>query len=101
MIEKTVGTALTTVTRWSAIQDQNRWAENFLARTTVPPTRSALITETNWASVWKSGRKQRIRNPSSKPRALAHDAAALRKLRCVIKAPFGGPVVPEVYGISQ
>src|SRR4030065_728777 len=50
MIEKTVGTALTTVTRSSATQDQNRWELNFRATTTDPPTPTALITETNSAA---------------------------------------------------
>ena len=96
MIEKTVGTALTTDTRSSATQDQNRWELNFRATTTDPPTRTALITETNWASVWNRGRKQRIRREGSKASSLPKHSAAARKFAWVMRAPFGWPVVPDV-----
>src|SRR3990170_2604804 len=96
MIEKTVGTALTTDTRCSAIQDQNLWELNFRARMTDPPTRRLLITDTNWASVWKRGRKQRILRDPSKPSSLPKHSAAARKFAWVMRAPFGCPVVPEV-----
>ena len=61
------------------------------------------MTWTAWANTWASGRKSRVRDVvvsgdhwTTSRAKCSTLMAAPTKLPCVITAPFGRPVVPEV-----
>ena len=53
-------------------------------------------TETSRSRIWHSGRKQSCSSPSRTGVDRRTDATEQMTFSCVIIAPLGGPVVPEV-----
>lgn len=61
------------------------------------PCRKALITPTTMPKQWNSGTGRQIRSSGRRPMRAPICSALLTRFACASVAPFGAPVVPEVY----
>ncbi len=92
----TMGVNIATDTLFSTIKEGSTDSSSLPGMTTVAPlcrARNISKRDTSKEGVdsWA------IRSVSTIPIACALDAIMLQKPRCVLKMPFGIPVVPEVY----
>src|SRR5829696_4254036 len=94
-----VGTAITVVTRYVSISSSARPGSNASSYTSVAPFATAPSTVTTHPAVWNSGHTP-MRTPSSpSPDRSIVWAPLLTNPRWCNNAPFGKPVVPDVYWI--
>ena len=92
-----VGTAITHSTRSDSISSSIRPGSNAGGRTSVPRVATAPSTLMTHPAAWNSGMGLRKTVPGGKPPRSMVSRALLTIPRWCSTAPFGTPVVPEVY----
>jgi len=97
--QKIAGTLVTTLMRSSTIARRNRPTSNVGMTIVQPPSASVGSSCELQPVTWKSGTETRLRsgsNPSRSPRTRMTFSTFVTKLPCVVIAPLGNPVVPDV-----
>ena len=95
------GTPNMKVTRWRSISSSVPPGSNAATRTQLPPLSSIGRVSMFSAAMWNSGAATRVTSSPIRSGSISTLTAFQVRLAWVSIAPFGRPVVPEVYMIMQ